>query len=332
MGHRDPTVCESSGELCGTVYVSCMIDPHRLRFLVEVAHWGTVTAAAESMGYSPSAASQQLAALQRDLDLELLERRGRNVALTPSGTALVARADAVFDALEAAETAARRAAERATGHVRIGALGSTIVDLLPLAVASLRAEAPRLDLQVLHLGDELLSELTHRSIDLAVEHRWSNVTKVEPPGVVARELCREPVFVVAHEDLDLSDPAVLADRAWIEHPCAQCGPATLDVIRRLGVVDPSMPFRTDDMTVMLHVAALGAAMPVVPALVCLHLPSGVRLWEVPGVHRTIAGYIRRMGVADPGLESVLDHLATAGRTLQDRFGDLDSLPLATVAP
>lgn len=143
-----------------------------------------------------------------------------------------------------------------------------------------------------------------------------------------RELCREPVFVVAREDLDLADPAVRTSTPWIEHPCRQCGPAALDVIRRLGVVDPAMPFRTDDMTVMLHVAALGAAMPVVPALVCLHLPDGVRLWEVPGVHRTIGAFIREVGVGDPGLMSVIDHLTAAGTGLQQRFGDLDATPLA----
>ncbi len=308
-----------------------MIDPHRLRFLVEVAHWGTVTAAAEAMGYSPSAASQQLAALQRDLDLDLLERRGRNVALTAAGEALVAGADAVFDALEAAETAARVAGERASGHVRIGALGSTIVDLLPLTVESLRADEPHLRLEVLHLGDEVLSELGHRGIDLAVEHRWSNVAVEEPTGVVERELLREPVFVVARDDLDLGDPDVLAEQSWIEHPCRQCGPATRDVIRRLGIVEPTMPFRTDDMTVMLHVAALGAAMPVVPGLVCLHLPDGVRLWEVPGVERTIGAFIREVGVGDPGLESVLEHLTAAGRALQDRVARLDSTPLVAAA-
>ncbi len=308
-----------------------MIDPHRLRFLVEVAHWGTVTAAAEAMGYSPSAASQQLAALQRDLDLDLLERRGRNVALTAAGEALVARADAVFDALEAAETAARLAGKRASGHVRIGALGSTIVDLLPLAVESLRADEPDLHLEVLHLGDEMLSELGHRGIDLAVEHRWSNVAVAEPTGVVERELLREPVFVVARADLDLADPTVLAERSWVEHPCRQCGPATRDVIRRLGVVEPTMPFRTDDMTVMLHVAALDAAIPVVPALVCLHLPDGVRMWEVPGVERTIRAFIRDVGVGDPGLESVLEHLAAAGQALQHRIAQLDSTPLVAAA-
>ncbi len=308
-----------------------MIDPHRLRFLVEVAHWGTVTAAAEALGYSPSAASQQLATLQRELDLELLERRGRNVALTRAGQALVDHADAVFDALEQAETAARRAGEVASGEVRVGALGSTIVDLLPLAVASLARDEPHLRLEVLHLGDELLSELTHRSIDLAVEHRWSNVGPLDERGLVSRVLCREPVYVVAHEDLDLEDPAVRASTPWVEHPCAQCGPATHDVIRRLGISDPSMPFRTDDMTVMLHVAALGAAMPVVPALVCLHLPAGVRLWEVPGVHRTIGALIRDVGVGDPGLASVLDHLVAAGQHLQSRFADLDATPL-TLTP
>lgn len=296
-----------------------MIDPHRLRFLVEVAHWGTVTGAAEAMGYSPSAASQQLAALQRDLDVELLVRRGRNVVLTAAGEALVERADDVFDALEAAETAARAAAEVASGTVLIGALGSTIVDLVPLAIASLRRDAPHLTLDVRHLGDDMLDALRHRTVDVAVEHRWSNLPPLDIEGLHVVNLCREPVFVVAPVDLALDDPQVRQAASWIDHPCRQCGPATRDVIRRLGVTSPAMPFTTDDMTVLLHVAALGAALPVVPGLMTLHLPDGVQAWHVPGVTRRIGGFIRQVGEADPGLGTVLDHLAAAGAHLQERM-------------
>lgn len=301
-----------------------MIDPHRLRFLVEVANWGTVTAAAEAMGFSPSAASQQLAALQRDLDMELLARRGRNVELTAAGLALVERADDVFDALEAAETAARVAGEVASGTVLVGALGSTIVDLVPLAVASLHADAPHLTLDVRHLGDDMLQALRHRSVDVAIEHRWSNVDPIDVDGLHVVNLCREPVFVVAPQDLDLNDPRVRAEASWIEHPCAQCGPGTRDVIRRLGVPSPPMQFTTDDMTVMLHVAALGAALPVVPGLVTLHLPDGVRAWTVPGVTRRIGGFIRQVGRGDPGLETVLTHMVAAGANVQERMEAVES--------
>ncbi len=296
-----------------------VIDPHRLQFLVEVAHWGTVTAAAEAMGYSPSAASQQLAALARDLDIELLDRRGRNVVLTAAGQALVEHADAVFDALEAAETAARRAAEVASGTVLVGALGSTIVDLVPLAIARLHAAAPHLTLDVRHLGDDMLDALRHRTVDVAIEHRWSNVDEVDIDGLHVVALCREPVYVVAPNHLDLNDPLVRAEASWIEHPCAQCGPGTRDVIRRLGVTGPQMQFTTDDMTVMLHVAALGAALPVVPGLVTLHLPDGVQAWTVPDVTRRIGGFIRDVGRGDPGLETVLAHMAAAGADVQARM-------------
>jgi DNA-binding transcriptional LysR family regulator len=296
-----------------------MIDPHRLRFLVEVAHWGTVTGAAEALGYSPSAASQHLAALQRDLDVDLLVRRGRNVVLTPAGEALVAGADDVFDALEAAETAARAAAEVASGTVRVGALGSTIVDLVPTAIATLRQEAPDLRLDVRHLGDDLLEALRQRTVDVAVEHRWSNLPPLDTEGLRVVDLCREPVFVVAPAGLDLADPEVRQAAAWIDHPCRQCGPATRAVIRGLGVTNPSMPFTTDDMTVLLHVAALGAALPVVPGLMTLHMPDGVRAWLVPAVTRRIGGFIREVGAGDPGLETVLAHLVAAGARLQERM-------------
>ena len=73
-----------------------MLDVRRLRVLREFAARGTIAATADALGYTPPAVSQQLAALAREAGGELLERSGRTRRLTPAGTELVARTEAVL--------------------------------------------------------------------------------------------------------------------------------------------------------------------------------------------------------------------------------------------
>ncbi|HWI71918.1 MAG TPA: LysR family transcriptional regulator, partial [Baekduia sp.] len=80
-----------------------MLDPRRLRLLVELESLGTVRAVAAAASLSPSAVSQQLAALETESGAALLERHGRSVTLTPAGRALAAHAVDILDRIGAAE-------------------------------------------------------------------------------------------------------------------------------------------------------------------------------------------------------------------------------------
>src|SRR4029453_17149490 len=80
-----------------------MLDIGRLRALHAVATYGSVGAAADALGYTPSAVSQQLAKLERETRTPLLERRGRGVALTDAAQHLAATAAQVLDLVEQAE-------------------------------------------------------------------------------------------------------------------------------------------------------------------------------------------------------------------------------------
>ncbi|HEX2403223.1 MAG TPA: LysR family transcriptional regulator, partial [Acidimicrobiia bacterium] len=106
-----------------------MIDPRRLRFLLEVAERGTIAAAADALAYTPSAVSQQLAALEQETDVELLERRGRGVALTAAGEVLVDHARRVLDAVEQAEAAVALTGNEVSGTVRVGGYASVASNL-----------------------------------------------------------------------------------------------------------------------------------------------------------------------------------------------------------
>src|SRR5690348_63760 len=111
--------------------LSFMLDVRRLRVLRELAARGTVAATAGALGYSPPAVSQQLAALEREAGVALLERSGRRLRLTAAGEELVARTEAILRELEAAEAALARTASDVAGTVRAAAFASAHRALLP---------------------------------------------------------------------------------------------------------------------------------------------------------------------------------------------------------
>src|SRR4051794_23907230 len=99
-----------------------MLDLRRLRLLRELRDRGTIAAVAEAFSYTPSAVSQQLAALEREAGAELTERVGRGVRLTEAGQALAGHTDAVLALLEGAEAELEAAASGAVhGRVRVSA-------------------------------------------------------------------------------------------------------------------------------------------------------------------------------------------------------------------
>src|SRR3954462_10636909 len=117
---------------------STMLDTRRLLVRREVAAHGSVSGAAEALGYTPSAVSQQLAALEREAGRVLIERRGRGIALTETARLLLPHAHDVLAALERADATLARTASELTGTVRLAAFPTATRALLPPALAGLR--------------------------------------------------------------------------------------------------------------------------------------------------------------------------------------------------
>ena len=116
-----------------------MIDP-RLRLLIAVCEYGTVTAAAEALYRSPSGVSKQLKELAAELDVDLLERHGRRVHLTPAGRRLVSHARALHAQWETALSDTTAAARELCGPVALGGFPTSIPSVLTPAVLRLRSE------------------------------------------------------------------------------------------------------------------------------------------------------------------------------------------------
>lgn len=145
-----------------------MID-RRLHVLRMVRQHGTVTAAARALHLTPSAVSQQVRALARDLDVDLLQPRGRGVRLTPAADLLLAHADRLAAQWERAQ--ADLDAHRRGDRVRLRLCGfpSALAALLPTASALLRDDEPALRLDVVQADpDESLDLLVAGDADLAI--------------------------------------------------------------------------------------------------------------------------------------------------------------------
>jgi len=158
-----------------------MLDARRLHLLHQLATHGTVAAAAEAMHLSGPAVSQQLAALEREAKVPLLEKHGRRLRLTPAGQLLAAHAEVIAGDLAAAEAELESLRGGERGTVRIAAFPSAARVLLPPVWRRLADEGPTLQL-IEHEPDGAIRALRERAAEVAVVYRpvasstrWSRI-------------------------------------------------------------------------------------------------------------------------------------------------------------
>src|ERR671926_920530 len=125
-----------------------MLDLRRLRLLHELRDRGTIAAVADALQFTPSAVSQQLAQLEREAGVPLLERAGRGVRLTDAALVLVGHADALLERAELAEADLAAAAGTVAGRARIAGFQSVVLRLAIPAINALARDAPRLRCEV----------------------------------------------------------------------------------------------------------------------------------------------------------------------------------------
>jgi DNA-binding transcriptional LysR family regulator len=125
-----------------------MYDPRQLQVLAEVARTGTYTAAADALGYTQPAISYQMRMLERSVGAPLVTRRGRGVQLTPEGRALARHAGTVLAALRTAEDELAALTAPEAGRIRLSAMQSSCVSLVPRALGTLRRTRPELEVTV----------------------------------------------------------------------------------------------------------------------------------------------------------------------------------------
>lgn len=282
-----------------------MLDVRRLRLLRDLAHLGTIAAVAQAHTYTPSAVSQQLAALEREAGVPLLTRSGRRVALTPAATVLVQHAEDVLAALERATAALTAAHAGPSGSLRIGAFPTAARTLLPAALVTLGRDHPQLDLMVTELDPVAVpNALRERRLDVALMHDY-DVVPVEPdPAVDAEPLLDETVYLAVPatgEEPVVRDPVGESRHAaWIVgSPGTLCHTVALQACRAAGFT-PRIRHHADDFVTILALVAAGQGVALVPQLAAAQTPSGVDLIPLSIRRRTSIAY-RKGGAAHPAV-------------------------------
>lgn len=290
-----------------------MLDPRRLQFLREVSARGTITAAAEALSYTPSAVSQQLSALEREVGVSLLERQGRNVALTPAGHELVAHAGDVFAALERATVAAAAVGDDVVGSVRIGAFQSAGATLVPAAIADLRRRWPALDVRFSQWIEFGLRDLRLGHLDVCVDQEYDLIPHTRHDDFDRELLLTEPVYLAVPASWPGTSMADFRDRDWVAAgPDHECGVLTRSVCQAAGF-EPDLRYETDDIEVSLGFVRADLAVALLPRLAATRIPDDVRLVAVPEARRRVWALTRPAARGRRAVGVVVDALVEAGR-------------------
>ena len=150
-----------------------MLDLQRLRLLRELHLRGTIAAVAEALRFTPSAVSQQLAVLERETGVTLLERAGRGVRLTDAALVLVEHASELLERAARAEADLAAAAGTVAGRARIAAFQSAALRIALPAMKELAHDAPRLRCELIEAEPEqALPALALGDLDLVLGDEW----------------------------------------------------------------------------------------------------------------------------------------------------------------
>jgi len=299
-----------------------MIEVGALRALRSVAALGTLARAADELGFTASAVSQQIKRLERQVGVPLLAPAGRGVVLTPAGQAIVDSAADVFQALERCAEAAQSVADGAPrGTLRVAAFSTGIRGLLAPVLRGLSASCPDLRL---HLTEQdpgpALHSVDAGTADLALVHDADGLPAPLPPSLTQRPVHTDIGDVVmsrAHPLARLDRPlagADLAGHAWVTSP-----PGTVchQWFRRLVAdvpEDPDVRHLVDDFASQLSLVASGGVLALIPRLA--RPPLGEELVARPlrrPPKREVHAAWRRSADASPAIRAVLAELARPPR-------------------
>jgi DNA-binding transcriptional LysR family regulator len=303
-----------------------MLDLRRLRLLRELKERGTIAAVADALQFTPSAVSQQLALLEREAGVSLLERAGRGVRLTDPALVLVEHADALLERAARAEADLAAAAGTVTGRGRIAGFQSAALRLALPAMEALARDAPRLRCELIEAEPEdALPALALGDLDVVLGDEWQHQPWRLPAGLERHELLRDPVQLVLPDEHTIArrhrDAVPLAELAREVWATGHVGMAWDEVTRRAcrehGGFDPDIRHRTNDATVSLALVSRGLALTLLPNLVLPGRHPGVALRPIAGdpVARAIFAVTRAADAARPSTQALVAAVRNTAATL-----------------
>jgi DNA-binding transcriptional LysR family regulator len=297
-----------------------MFDLLRLRLLRELAHRGTMTAVAHAFRMTSSAVSQQLATLQREAGVALLERVGRRVRLTAEGARLAAHAEAILQAVDAAEQDLKSASGNPRGVLEVASFSTFAKARLLPAVVRARQRFPELRVVIHELEPaDSIEAVREGHCHLAVIFAYNLAPRPEVDGLVSQELMEERVLLALPEKWrGERDPIGLKrlarenwivgsrqadDRQLVERACAVAG------------FEPRITHTVNDYDLELRMISAGLGVGFVPEL-GLQFSSTeaveVRTASGPPLSRHVQALTRSALAGSPMVRAVMSELVSAG--------------------
>jgi DNA-binding transcriptional LysR family regulator len=305
----------------------CGVETRRLRVLVELSRLGSMHEVADLLAISTSSVSQQIAALAREVGVDVVERDGRRVRLTPAGRRLADHAVTILAAVEAARVDLDPDAEP-VGRVRVAGYASVIGTMMVPIVSGLRRRHPGIQVVLAeHEPAEALALLGADDVDLAVTYDYSLAPVGFDPTVEAVPLWSTDWALgvpspVEHKALGGDTLEVFAayrNAEWIANSRNRADEDVVRTIASLAGFEPNLTHTSDSLELVEALITAGMGVGLLPR--DREVADGVALLALadPVVRQRSYAVTRRGRAAWPPLATVLDRLR-AGTSVNPAAG------------
>lgn len=297
-----------------------MWEVRRLRLLQEFAARGTVAEVAATLHLTPSAVSQQLSHLEREVGVPLLRRTGRRLVLTAEGEILVRHTRVVLGQLELARAEIASSQQVATGTVRLAVFQSAALALLPRALTRLAQEHPALRVTVTQREPETaLKETWARDFDLVVAEQYPDHAAPWAEGLDREPLTEDSLHLAVPSTgrwASVRTPVEAARAPWVMEPVGAASRHWSEQVCRTAGFEPDVRYETADLQAHLALVGSGHAVALMSGLMLRTLlptnsagDRGVRVLDLSGrPTRTIFTAARTTSSAHPGVRAVREAL------------------------
>jgi DNA-binding transcriptional LysR family regulator len=298
-----------------------MHDLRLLSVLREVALRGSFSAAAESLSYTQPAVSQQIARLEKQVGVKLIEREPRGIRLTPAGEVLVRHTERVLAQLAAADEELLEVAEQARGRIRIASFATAAGTLVPKAVSQFRRLRPAVEVDITLLDPpESVPAVRRGEFDVALIEEGGFAGETPTDGLEIEHLLDDHMWVLLPGDHALATrPTValeeLRDEGWmlacLTGTCADSN-IVLRACRDAGF-QPRIAYTSDDYFAIQGLVASGMGVALIPGLGLASTRDDVAVRPVKGrpPYRRVAA-VTAADVSGGAVPTMLECLRDAG--------------------
>jgi DNA-binding transcriptional LysR family regulator len=303
-----------------------MIDLDALVALGAVDRQGSVISAAATLGYTPSAVSQQIKRLERQTGVALLERVGRGVIVTSQGRQLIDHGTRLLADIEEIESELHRSAIAVAGHLRLVAFSTAMRGLVVRALPPLSAAHPELRLDVSE-GEpwETIDLVATGRCDIGVVHSWGDEQLPVPDHLQSVVIARDIADVLVPRDHRLArrkkvSPRDLLAEGWVATPPGTICRQWLETMYAAIDHTPRITYEAAEFETHIAFVAARLGIALVPRLGRAPLPESVVALAAhdPESTRQISVVHRRTAARSPAIQATIAALRSAAEPTRER--------------